>query len=298
MLAVPRGTVFGQVPPFDQLVHLYDYDKSAPLELQQKLVDDQNGVTIHWVTFKVTGDVHSDGILVAPKDSNRRAGIVWLHSGSAFQWLPDALLMARVGAVSLIVSSDFGSPDLPAEQYRHAMISTVISIRRAVDVLCSRSNVDPARLAFVGHSFGSLLGAVAVPVDKRFKAAVFEVGLPGMTYHLRTSPVPWAAGHRARLGAGLDDYLKVIAPIDAIHYIGFAAPTTLLFQSASLDPGVSKEDSLEFFNAASNPKELKWYATAHDVTDIAAISDRARFLAKELKLQPIDPVLKEKIGTK
>jgi hypothetical protein len=54
----------------------------------------------------------------------------------------------------------------------------------------------------------------------------------------------------------------------------------------------------EFFNAASMPKEMKWYDTAHDITDIEAISDRAGFLARELKLQPIEPVLKEKIGVK
>src|SRR5262249_51940022 len=112
---------------------------------------------------------------------------VWMHSGGPFFWLADAVLTARAGAASLIVSPSFGSPDLPADQYRDAMIGAVIAIRRAVDILNSRSDVDSWRVGFVGHSFGALMGAVAVSVDKRFKAAVFEVGLAGMSYHLRTS---------------------------------------------------------------------------------------------------------------
>lgn len=41
---------------------------------------------------------------------------------------------------------------------------------------------------------------------------------------------------------------------------------------------------------------MKWCDSSYDVLDIAAISDRARFLADELALRPIDPILKRKIG--
>lgn len=292
------GIAGAQSPPFNQLIQLYDYDKALPFDLQEILVDNHDGTTIEWISFNVSTGHRADGILVLPKGKGRGGAIVWLHSTGPFSWLPDAILMAKAGAISLIVSPDLGSPDLPAQQYRDAMVTAVVSIRRSIDFLVARQDVDPKRLAFVGHSFGAMLGAVATGVDKRFAAAVFEVGLPGMTFHLRTSPVPWAAGHRRRLGASLDEYLKVIEPIDAIHYIGHASATTLLFQSARLDPGVSRQDSLDFFNAASEPKQLKWYDTAHDVTDIAAISDRARFLAEQLQLQPIGPILREKIGQK
>ncbi len=60
--------------------------------------------------------------------------------------------------------------------------------------------------------------------------------------------------------------------------------------------GVTGSQAKAFFAAASNPKTLKWYDTAHDVLDTAAISDRARFLAAQLNLKPIEPILREKIG--
>src|SRR5262245_10793460 len=291
--------ISAQPSTFDQLALLYNYDKSIPLELEQKDVNDRNGIRIYWVSFTVKKGNRADGILIVPQGSDkRRPGIIWMHSGGPFFWFSDALLMAQTGAISLIVSPKFGSPDLPAAQYRDVMIGAVISIRRAVDLLGARSDVDPGKIGYVGHSFGALMGAVAVAVDKRFKAAVFEVGLPGMSYHLRNSPVGWAVDHRKMLGSELEPYLKVISPVDAIHYVGHLSPTSLLFQSARLDPGVSEKESLEFYNAASEPKQLKWYNATHELTDIEAISDRARFLAKELKLSSIDPVLRKKTGLK
>jgi len=78
--------------------------------------------------------------------------------------------------------------------------------------------------------------------------------------------------------------------------VGSLASIALLFQSAHLDPGVTDAQAQTLFDAASEPKTLKGYDTAHDVVDIAAISDRARFLAVHLGLKRIDAILKAKIG--
>jgi fermentation-respiration switch protein FrsA (DUF1100 family) len=59
---------------------------------------------------------------------------------------------------------------------------------------------------------------------------------------------------------------------------------------------VPEKDATGFFEAASEPKQLLWYDTGHDVLDIQAIADRARFLAAQLGLPPIDAILKEKAG--
>jgi hypothetical protein len=95
-----------------------------------------------------------------------------------------------------------------------------------------------------------------------------------------------------RSGTSRHSALRNIEPLDAIHYVSSLAPTALLFQSAQLDPGVTDEQAQALFDAASDPKALKWYDTAHHVLDIAAISDRARFLASHLMLKRIDPILK------
>lgn len=53
------------------------------------------------------------------------------------------------------------------------MIRSIVNIRRAVNILAAREDVDARRIAFVGHSFGAMMGAVAA-ADKRFNAAVSE----------------------------------------------------------------------------------------------------------------------------
>lgn len=49
----------------------------------------------------------------------------------------------------------------------------------------------------------------------------------------------------------------MMAPLDAILYVGYAAPTRLLFQSARLDEASARSDAQSFFDAASKPKLLK-----------------------------------------
>lgn len=146
----------------------------------------------------------------------------------------------------------------------------------------------------VGHSFGAMMGAVAISIDDRFSAAVFEVGLLGMSIHIGTSPGDWAQGIRKALGPGLPQFLQTISVVDAKHYIGVAPEIPKLFQSAWFDLGVPKADAEEFFNAATGPKELKWYDSGHDMDDIAAITDRSRFLGEKLHLNAMERVLQTK----
>jgi hypothetical protein len=49
----------------------------------------------------------------------------------------------------------------------------------------------------------------------------------------------------------------MMAPLDAILYVGHAAATRLLFQSARLDEAIGRSDAQAFFDAASKPKQLK-----------------------------------------
>ena len=140
------------------------------------------------------------------------------------------------------------------------------------------------------------MGAVAVSVDDRFRAAVFEAGLLGMGVHMATSPGPWAQGVRKELGDQLQQSVDVISVVDDKNYIGHAPAIPKLFQSARYDPGVPLKDSEDFFNAASQPKELRWYETGHDVDDIGAIAERVRFLARSLRLGSVEGLLKNIAG--
>jgi len=52
-------------------------------------------------------------------------------------------------------------------------------LRRSIDYLETRPDLDRDRLAYFGVSFGARLGSLALALDKRFKAAVlWSGGLP------------------------------------------------------------------------------------------------------------------------
>ena len=60
---------------------------------------------------------------------------------------------------------------------REAYIQAVVDLRRGMDLLLARSDVDPKRLAYVGHSYGAQWGSILSGVDKRMKATVLMVGV-------------------------------------------------------------------------------------------------------------------------
>ena len=273
---------------------IFDYDRAAPLNYSEKQADVWRGVHVDSCNFESQGG-KATGFVVRPDAAGRHPAIIWMHSGGPLNWLGDAVLMAQAGAVSLIIDPPSQGNETP-QAARESMIDSVIAIRRAVDVLQSREDVDPKRIAYVGHSYGAMMGADAVATDARFKAAVFEVGLLGMDVHIGTSPHPWAAGMRKQLGDKLPAYLAAIEPLNASHFLPGAHAVSLLFQSAHYDPGVPEKDALDFFNVAKEPKQLKWYPTARDVSDMSAVADRARFLAARLGLSDIDALLQSKIA--
>ena len=70
-----------------------------------------------------------------------------------------------------------------------------------------------------------------------------------------------------------------IAPFDAIHYVGYIKAATL-FQSGRLDVGVSETEATYFYEAASGPKQIKWYSTGHNLGyDPAVLKDQDGFPA-------------------
>jgi dienelactone hydrolase len=286
--------VAAQVPEFDTLKHLYDYQKTPFDERREEILIKEEGVAVYQLSFSRPSGERTYALLVSPTRSGRSAGIVCFGTNQE----ANTLLLAKAGAVSLIIEPPNFPENASAEQYRDAMIRIVIDIRRAADWLSQRNDIKKDRLGYIGHSMGAMLGAVVLSLDKRFKAAVFQSGELGMSYNIRNSPNSWAEGLRARLGAGLQQYLKVLAPVDAEHYVGRDAPAALLFQSGRLEPSVAQEGATAFFQKASEPKQLRWYNTGHDVaSDITANVDCLRFLAQHLGLNNLDAVIQGSVSS-
>lgn len=54
----------------------------------------------------------------------------------------------------------------------------MVDLRRGVDLLRARADVDPNRIAYVGHSAGAHWDAILSGVDRRLKTVVLMAGVP------------------------------------------------------------------------------------------------------------------------
>ncbi|MFN2603545.1 MAG: protein kinase [Gemmatimonadaceae bacterium] len=69
---------------------------------------------------------------------------------------------------------------LPPIMYRDHVIMYVKDVRRSVDYLTTRSDIDTAKLAYMGYSWGGRLSPINVSVEHRFKTAV--LALAGLSF--------------------------------------------------------------------------------------------------------------------
>jgi len=283
-----------QVKPYRELVKMFDYSVDAPLDVEEHLLLDRAGVKVFDVSFRVTSDEkRTSAYLVLPSGKGPFPAVVFLHSnGGRDAFLPTAILLARAGVVGLALQSVWGSLPMP-----QAMQHDIMAVRQAFDLLAARGDADAKRIGAVGHSYGSMMLAVVAGIDHRFKCFVIEGGTLGMTYHLRFTSHPWGASQRnAMPPETFQEMLAAIAPFDAVHYIGHAT-VPLLFQSARFDVGVSEQESLDFLNAASGPKEIRWYESGHEMgNDPAVVKDRVEFLSRELGFPSLVPLLLKDMG--
>ena len=139
----------------------------------------------------------------------------------------------------------------------------VVDLRRGLDLLLSRSDIDAARTAYVGHSMDAQIGAILDAAEKRFAGFVFMSG-------------PQSA----------DRTPKAHGWADAGYYAGKLGPAPALFQYGLHDEKwVPLAEAKNYLAMAAGPKRVEFYDADHALNDKAR-TDRDNFLRKTLKLSP------------
>jgi predicted esterase len=81
-------------------------------------------------------------------------------------------------------------PDFNTAGYRDNVIDGVKDLRRTIDYLETRSDIDSDTLAFFGYSWGGVNGPVALAQEARLRTAVIDIGLlPPMSNTPEVDPV-------------------------------------------------------------------------------------------------------------
>ena len=277
----------------------FDYDQSAPLRIEQVGTRQQNGVTVEDITYSGGDGDRVPAYLVIPTGKGPFAAVLWGHwmmPGSPYmnrkEFLAEAIALAPSGVVSLLIDAPMvrpgAKPAADAETYKHAFRQDVIDLRRGLDLLLARKDVDARRIAYVGHSFHAATGGVLAGVDSRPKAFVLMAA--GMdSERLLVSQAEQAKKMREGVGeAALKQFIASTPWMNPAKYLGEGSKhAPILLQFGTHDAYMTKEDCDEYASVVSPPKEIKFYATDHDL-NAAARHDRDAWLQEELAFQAVD----------
>lgn len=258
----------------EESLHLFEYDRQAPLDIQETRRWHEEGAT--WIDFTYASPkgARVDARLVIPDGKGPFPGIILQHGGVGT--LEDMVFyardFARYGAVSIMITNPYRRPGgyvitqymgntwpLFTERDVEIKIEMINDLQRAVDILLERPEVDPERLGYLGVSFGGAMGGLLAGVEDRLAAYVLVVGDGGLVEHTAD---PGEDGLNLHFS---EDWAALMWPTEPLHFVGRAAPAALLFQNGVHDTFVPPCDAIRFQTAASEPKTVIWYNAGHNL---------------------------------
>lgn len=259
---------------------LFEYDREASLDIQEVSSRIEDGLSVIEITYASPKGGRVPATLIVPQETGPLAGLVMQRSME----LEFGMRYAHYGAVVIYVDppsfrpQNTGPRDILTftEQDREEQIQLIIDLRRAIDLLTARPDVDPERIAYLGVSYGGMMGGLLASIDHRLQACVLIVGDGRFVTH---------ETNLASLMMPMDKFFKdykawidAMWPIEPIHYVSHASPTPLLFQNAVRDQYVNVEDAIRYQDTASEPKQVIWYESEHWPLPDEVIMDGAKWL--------------------
>jgi cephalosporin-C deacetylase-like acetyl esterase len=283
-----------------ELQRHFDYDQRAPLNLKQIGVKHHDHADVYDITYSSLQGGVVPAYLVVPKGRGPFAGVIWGHwywDNSSMrnrkEFLDEAVVLAQAGVVSLLTDGPVARPGHVAikdpldERNATDFIQQVMDMRRGVDVLLARRDVDAKRVAFVGHSYNAGVGALLSGLDRRFKAFVLMAG--SMSDEISQNTKEFQEFRRKIGPEKLDAFVAKYSYLDQGKYVSHAAPAVVFLQFANQEKFLTPERARLHAAVVSEPKQVKFYDAPHAL-NAEARRDRIQFLTEQLRLKPLPAV--------
>jgi predicted esterase len=258
---------------------LFAYDASAPLGIRVgRVVNPGSPVRVRDFSYASPRGGRVSALLVLPpraRGDGPFPAVIYMHGAGRdrTELLPLAVALANKGFVALTLSSPrTAQPKGGIEgvrQFRDFYVHDAVNVRRAVDVLRSLPQVRDRPLGYVGFSYGAILGGIVSGIDHRIRA--FDLMSGGANIGGATGVPPQ---YRKEVE-------KLLDSINPGLYVGKAAPSHLFFQDGRHDEVAPRRSLVALYEAASEPKRIRWYDAGHTL-NAKAVDDQLAWLQKEL----------------
>lgn len=254
---------------------LYRYDDTLALDAEEAVVEEGDGYTkLHVVYSSVRGE-RVPATFYLPKTGDApRPAVLFQHGLTntkddhyiqqpSRRWAERGYITMAIDAPGRGERRSDDHEIAGREAWRNGAvfrmrdirIQAVIDLRRAVDYLVSRPEVDAGRIGFLGVSMGTFTGVPFVGLDKRVRAAVFCIGGGGLRR-------VWTDGSTAT-----EDEIDLIQQaVDPVHFAARIAPRPVLMLNGRQDETVPPVLGERLYEALRDPKEIRWFDIGHTIT--------------------------------
>lgn len=161
-------------------------------------------------------------------------------AAQATEWLLGPIIQAGRAVLTPVLKgmrerpsgAEFTPPESPSVAFRDLMVLHATEMRRGLDYLETRDEIDMERLAYVGQSFGAGSRLVFAAIDERFQAVVF-------------------------IGGGIDERVMPTLPeASNVNFAPYIRPPKLLLNGSTDDEHPWVTRGLPLWNLLREPKEL------------------------------------------
>lgn len=244
----------------------YGYDKAIPLKDSLSVAIDTADYTVYDLTYDSVHDERVTALLSLPKNASTPLPVVILmhglgdHKAVDYVEYGNAALLKNGYAVLRIDFNEHGERKGDAYEYgftgdykywsRNVISQTVFDLRRAVDFIETRKELDASRIGYYGISLGGITGTIFCGVEDRVKVPV--IALAGGQLNLLFEDQ-----------AMTDDAKDFVSPIEPINFVKQISRRPFLMLNAKNDEVIPPAMSKLLFGAANDPKEIIWYDAKH-----------------------------------
>ncbi len=222
--------------------------------------------------------------LLIPDGKGPFAAILFAHwytgrnGADRHEFVDEATGLLKLGVVSLLPQGQFPWKEDPSgvEHDQAAIDAQVADFKAGIDVLLEQPGVDAARLAFVGHDYGAMHGALLIARDARIKGAALMSADPLW--------VTWFAAFWQFLKTDADKaaYASRMVAYDPVSVLP-TSKASFLIQFGSSDVYISRLEADRFVASVPGDKSVKFYTAGHELNALA-MADRLTWLRSLLNL--------------
>ena len=251
----------------------FEYDRTQPISFEFRSEGEQDGIETQAISYASPRGGRATGVLLSPSGPGPFPAIVLQHGmpSRARDMTRQGMELARRGAVVIAIDAPWArSGDVIHWDARDSanQVQLIVDLQRAVDLLIARDDVDSARMAYVGVSYGGAMGGLFAGVERRLSAYLLRVGDGGLLAHFTGAEDP-------PLPAGLSDsawqrWRAAMDPIEPIHYVG-RANAPIYFQNGEQDRLVPPADARVYQAAGPANKKVSWYPAGHGLDQQANV---------------------------